>query len=101
MRRRLNSLICATGLALATAANAQKPVPIITLPPATVKSTEKLGNAFGLRQGASGTVLVNDAAHRQLKLFDASLTLIAVVADSVDGAPNSYGPARQRLIPYF
>jgi hypothetical protein len=40
------------GFALATAANAQKPIPIITLPPATVKSTDKVGSVIGLRPNA-------------------------------------------------
>ncbi len=50
-----------------------------------------LGAVLGVRQLAGGTLLVNDAGRRQIRLFDSSLATSVVVLDSASGTSRSYG----------
>ena len=79
----------------------QQGVPIVDLPEASARSAPTLAAVNGLREVKGGKVLVNDAMHRQLKLFDTTLATMTLVADSTSGFANSYGPAPIRLIPWL
>ena len=48
-----------------------------------------------------GRVMVNDALHHQLKLFDSTLTSAVIVLDSVPGSATSYGPRPLPLLAYL
>jgi hypothetical protein len=78
----------------------QPVVPVVTLSAATAKTSATLGLVSGIHQMADGKVLVNDAGHRLLRLFDPSLETSMLVADSTSGNSNSYGPAPVQLIRY-
>ena len=81
---------------------AQQPtIPIVDLPMPTARSAEPLGAVLGLRQGADGKVLVNDALRRQMLVFDTLLANRTVVMDSVEGTSTSYGPVPLPLIPFL
>jgi len=76
-------------------------VPVIDLPPAKTKTAATLDGVLGMRQLSTGDVLVNDAGRRQVKLFDSTLALQAVVRDSTPGSSTSYGPRGVPLIRYL
>jgi hypothetical protein len=79
----------------------QQGVPIIDLPAPSTRATSTLGGVLGVRQVAGGNIVVNDAAVRQVKLYDSTLNLIGVIRDSVAGTPNSYGRQRLPMTPYL
>jgi hypothetical protein len=88
-------------LAAAAPLGAQQapPVRLIDLP--TASSKPVIGTAAAVRALPDGRLLVNDIQKRQLLMFDQSLTNVTVVADSVVGGSNSYGPSPGAIIPYF
>jgi len=88
-------------LAAAAPLGAQQapPVRLINQPDASTKPV--LGLAPAVRQLPGGKLLVNDIMKRQLLLFDATLGNFTVVADSVSGGANAYGPRPGGIIPYF
>jgi len=88
-------------LAAAAPLGAQQapPVRLIDLPNASSKPI--IGLAAAVRALPGGRVLVNDIQKRQLLMFDQSLGNFTVVADSVVGGSNAYGPAPGAIIPYF
>ncbi len=60
-----------------------------------------LGNAVAARQLPNGNVLVNDIIKRQLVMFDPTLGTTTIIADSVSGGANSYGPSAGALTGFF
>ncbi|HEX4683427.1 MAG TPA: hypothetical protein VH277_11995 [Gemmatimonadaceae bacterium] len=76
-------------------------VPVIELPAATRRSSIPLKNPLGIRALSSGSLLVNDAGARQIKLFDSTLSEATTVRDSAAGSSNSYGPRPVPLIQYL
>jgi len=88
-------------LAAAAPLGAQQapPVRLIDLP--TASSKPVLGVAAAVRALPGGRLLVNDIQKRQLLMFDPTLTSFTVVADSVVGGSNAYGPGPGAIIPYF
>ncbi|MEP6495732.1 MAG: hypothetical protein ABJF01_23815 [bacterium] len=76
-------------------------VPVVDLPAATVMTRETFGGILGLRQSSDGSVLVNDAARRQITLFDTTLATSTVVMDSTPGTSTSYGQFATALIPFL
>jgi hypothetical protein len=74
-------------------------VRLINAPEAS--SAQSLGVVAAVRQLPNGQLLVNDIAKRQLVLFDAALAAATIVADSVSGGANSYGPRAGSLVPYL
>lgn len=94
-------LLCGALVASASAAHAQKAVPVRDLMAVDAKTTKHFGNIFGIRQLTGGKVLVNDGIRRQLVMLDASLGNPTVVVDSVAEGGNSYGPRAAPLIPYL
>jgi hypothetical protein len=89
-------------LAGARPSRAQAPVtlPVVELPAATAVSTERFGTILGVRELPDGSVLVDDAARKQVKMLGPGLALAKVVFDTVRGQPNFYGPRIMPLIPY-
>lgn len=85
----------------AQAAEVPQGVPVVALPEASVKSTDRFGAVLGIRQAPDGSVLVDDAGHRQIKLLDASLANATIVMDSVPGNSRSYGVRPTPLVPYL
>jgi hypothetical protein len=79
----------------------QQGIPVVDLAAPTATASETFGGILGLRQAADGSVLVNDAARRQIKLLDPSLKTSTVVVDSTPGTSASYGPFAVPLIPYL
>jgi hypothetical protein len=96
MRLKLLSL-----LAFAAPLGAQQPPPVrlIAAPEASSKPT--LGVVTAVRQLPNGGVLVNDITKRQLLLLDHSLGTATVIADSVSGGVNSYGPGPGAIVGYL
>jgi hypothetical protein len=76
-------------------------VPVIDLPQPVIRSSVTFGGPIGVRQVASGKVMVNDGRLRQIKLFDSTLTAFTMVSDSTPGTSIYYGPYGMQLIPYF
>jgi hypothetical protein len=96
--------ISAAVLALASAvpcARAQSPVPIVNLPPATAFTAEKFGVVLSVRQISDGRVFVDDAGHHTIRLYDSTLKVFTLVADSTQGEASSYGPLGTPLLHYF
>src|SRR5262249_40652947 len=82
VRSALAVLACETPAPAPKVAALQKAIPLVDLPPATVRAPETFGGIVGIRQSSDGKVLVNDAGRRQLKLFDSTLSAATIVLDS-------------------
>ncbi len=74
-------------------------VRLINQPDAVTKPI--IGMAAAVRQLPGGRLLVNDIQKRQLLMFDQTLGNVTIVADSVAGGSNAYGPAQGAIIPFF
>jgi hypothetical protein len=101
MRNALTALTCGAVALEPRSAPAQQAIPIRNLPPASARTTQTLGSVLGMHEVAGGNVLVDDAARRQVKLFDSTLGTATVVIDSVAGGSRSYGRFPVKLIPYL
>jgi hypothetical protein len=100
--RRLSCVrLACLAIAAPAAARAQATIPIVELPPASVRSVEQFGSIVNVRELPDGGLLVNDGARRQIKLLPAALTQGTVVKDSArTGANTWYGPRVLGLIPF-
>ena len=74
-------------------------VRLINQPDAVTKPI--IGTAAAVRQLPGGRLLVNDIQKRQLLMFDQTLGNVTIVADSVTGGSNAYGPGPGAIIPFF
>ena len=102
MRFNLVSLAAATlaaGASIASAQQAARP-PIRPLGAVTVKSAESFGMIAGLRHLPDGRLLVNDLRGRRVVMLDASLSPVAVVADTTSATGNAYASRFGGLLPY-
>jgi hypothetical protein len=54
----------------------------------------------GVRHLSNGKLLVNDMLRRRVVLLDQSLNLVSVIADTMPGSPNPYGPRPGGLVAY-
>jgi hypothetical protein len=81
----------------------QQGIQVVDLSAPTAKTTEKFGAILGIKETPDGRLLVNDAAKRQIKLFDKSLATSNVVIDSAPGSARSYpaGNWPRPLIPFL
>ena len=86
-------------VAVPLAAQQAPPVRLINTPDASSKPV--LGNAVAARQLPDGKVMVNDPFNRRLVMFDPTLATSIIVADSVSGGANSYGPSAGALTGFF
>ncbi|HTE44495.1 MAG TPA: hypothetical protein VK636_04535 [Gemmatimonadaceae bacterium] len=93
---KLSTLLVASASALA--AQQAPAVRLINTAEASTKQT--LGNVAAVRQLPTGRLLVNDIAKRQLVLFDPTLSSATIVADSIAGGANTYGPSAGSIIGY-
>lgn len=85
--------------ASALAAQQAPPVHLINAPNASTKPS--FGTVAAVRQLPNGRLLVNDVQRRQLVMLDQTLTTPTIIADSVTGGVNSYGPSAGGLIAYY
>ena len=88
-------------VAVAGSLGAQQPpaVRLINAPNASSKPT--LGVVAAVRQLPGGRLIVNDIQKRQLLMFDNTLNNATIIADSVSGGANAYGPSAGGIIPFF
>lgn len=86
-------------LTVAVAQSSNLP-PIRPLAPAVVVGAESLGTVTAIRALSNGSVLVNDMRNRRVLLFDSTLKVLRVVADSTSNTANAYGGRVGGLIPY-
>ena len=70
------------------------------LPQALSSTKEPLINVNQVRALSDGRVLVNDGSRRRLLMFDSTLALIGVIADSAIGSANAYGAGIGVLLAY-
>jgi len=83
------------------AALAAQQAPAIRLINAPSASTQPIiGMAVAVRELPNGSLLVNDIIKRQLVMLDPTFANATIVADSVSGSANSYGPRPGGIIPY-
>ena len=101
MRRSIPAFAAIALSALAPAAGAQQAVPVVTLPEPTAKAAQSFGVILDLRALSDGRVLVDDAGHRQIRLFGPDLQSSTIVLDSAAGTSRSYGARPTPLIPYL
>ncbi|MEP6491182.1 MAG: hypothetical protein ABJF01_00800 [bacterium] len=94
---KLSTLLVASASALA----AQQAPAVRLINAADASSKQVLGNVAAVRQLPTGRLLVNDVGKRQLMLFDPTLSNASIVADSVAGGANSYGPSAGGIISYI
>lgn len=69
------------------------------LGPIEAKSARPIGTVNTLRALSNGSVFINDGQRREILLFDESLRLTRVVADTME-APLPYGQRNLGLLPY-
>jgi hypothetical protein len=82
-------------------AAAQQKLPAVTpLSPILARSTEPMGAVSTIATLPGGRVLVNDILGRRVVLFDSTLTLVRVVADSTGATANAYGARGGGLLGY-
>lgn len=87
----LGSIAAALSPLTGVVAQSSKLPPIRPLAPAAAVSAESLGTITGARALPNGSVLVNDMSKRRVLLFDSTLKVIRVVADSTSNTSNAYG----------
>jgi hypothetical protein len=97
MRNAITALTCGAVSAAAQTAPVQQGIPVVNVSPTVAKTTTTLGAVLGVRELPDGTLLVNDAGRRQIKVFDPTLAAATVGLDSAAGASNSYGPRRSEI----
>jgi hypothetical protein len=97
---RIGAAIVACVAALGSRVHVPQAIPIREFAPATAATVEPLDLILGLKQLPDGRVLVNDAGHMRLLVFDSTLTTFTVLADS-SGSPNMYGRSPAQLFPYL
>lgn len=104
MRSTVYSMAAVAMLASPLAAQdvtAEKPsqIPVRQLGPVEARTETALGNLNTMRALPNGTLLVNDGSKRQIVLFDGSLKVAKVIADTLE-APIPYGQRNAGLLPY-
>ncbi|HEY4217206.1 MAG TPA: hypothetical protein VGM67_08710 [Gemmatimonadaceae bacterium] len=104
LNRRVLTLTTAAAITapiIATPLAAQQAPAVHLVAAPTATSKQSLSQVTAVRQLPDGSLLVNDAGKRQLLLYDATLGTASVVADSVSGAANAYGPSGGAIVPYL
>lgn len=87
--KKLSILVIAS--AFPAAALTQSLPPIRQIGPVTAVSRDSLRAVSAIRHLPNGRVLVNDIVGRRVVMFDSSLSLLAVVADTTSATGNAYG----------
>ena len=86
--------------ALALPVSGQQGPPVRPLPRPDAVTTEPLMSASQVRPLPGGRILLNDVTRRRLVMFDSTMKLVKVIADSAIGAPEPYGAAIATLVPF-
>ena len=95
------ALVLELGVAASTRAVAQSSLPPIRqLGPVTAVAKDSLGAVSGIRALPGGRLLVNDIIARRVLLFDSTLSLATVVADTTSATANAYGVRAGGLIAF-
>ena len=87
-------------LCLVQPASGQQGPPVRPLPRPDAVTTEPLMSASQVRPLPGGRILLNDVTRRRLVMFDSTMKLLKVVADSAIGAAEPYGAAIATLVPF-
>jgi hypothetical protein len=74
--------------------------PVRQLGPVTAVAKDTLVAVSGVRALSNGQLLVNDIIARRVLLFDSTMTLLRVVADTTAATANAYGVRPGGLIAY-
>jgi len=74
--------------------------PVRPLGPVLARSSEPLGAVSTVVTLPGGKVLVNDILQRRVVMFDSTLKLISVIADSTAATANAYGARGGGLLSY-
>ena len=93
------AIVLAVGPVSQTRAQSSLP-PVRQLGPVTAVSKDSLAAVSGIRTLPNGRVLVNDIVGRRVMLFDSTLSLVTVVADTTSATANAYGVRPGGLIAY-
>src|ERR1041385_3998869 len=89
LARRAVLLIGVVLLGGSTRAGAQSSLPPLRqLGPVTAVAKDSLGAVSGIRALSNGQFLVNDIISRRVLLFDSTMTLVRVVADTTSATAN-------------
>ena len=78
----------------------QSQPPVRQLGPVTAVTHDSLGAVSGIRALPNGRVLVNDIVGRRVLLFDSTLSLVTLVADTTTATANAYGTRPGGLISF-
>jgi len=95
----LASPLAAQDVTADSAAAKPSQIPVRKLGPVEARTEQALGNVNTLRALPNGTLFVNDGVKRQILLFDGSLKIAKVVADTLE-ASIPYGQRNAGLLPY-
>jgi hypothetical protein len=98
-RRKMMAAVSIAGVTLSRVAATQAP-PVRPLGPIVAITSEPLTSVSQVKEMSRGRVIVNDNAARRLLMFDSTLKLVNVIADSTSGASNAYGPTIGGLVGY-
>jgi len=79
---------------------AQSLPPVRPLGPVLGRSTEPLAAVSQVRALPGGRVIVNDNTGRRLAMFDSTLSLLSVIADTTGATAHAYGSVLGGLIAY-
>lgn len=66
----------------------------------TATSSDSITMLGGIRHLSTGHVLVNDVIRRRVVMLDQSLKVVSVIADTMPGSMNPYGPRPGALVAY-
>jgi hypothetical protein len=81
-------------------AGAQRPPNVRPLGPIVARSVEPLASVSQVRALPDGRVLANDLTGRRVLMFDATLSVATVIADSTSATANAYSSRLGGLIAY-
>ena len=95
------AMVFVVSVAASTGALAQSSLPPVRqLGPVTAVARDSLGAVSGIRALPNGSLLVNDIISRRVLLFDSTLSLVTVVADTTSATANAYGVRPGGLIAF-
>ena len=94
------TIVSALALASTRAVSQSTLPPVRQLGPVTAVAKDSLGAVSGIRALPNGRLLVNDIVSRRVLLFDSTLSLVTVVADTTSATANAYGVRPGGLIAF-
>ena len=94
------AIVLAAGVVAAPLCLSQSLPPVRQLGPVTAVAHDSMGAVSGIRALSNGTLLVNDIVGRRVLLFDSTLTLVSVVADTTSATASAYGTRPGGLVAF-